>query len=87
MWEADKLCDRVAFKNQGKIEALDNPRNLKQKYGRRSLIAEISLNSGAIEKREIDMDAPDTAQAVEKLFKTEKVVTIHSEEATLKFSL
>jgi ABC-2 type transport system ATP-binding protein len=84
MWEADKLCDRVAFMNQGKIAALDSPHNLKQQYGRRSLIAEVSSNSGTIEKREIDMDATDTAQAVEKLFKTEKVITIHSEEATLE---
>jgi ABC-2 type transport system ATP-binding protein len=84
MWEADKLCDRVAFMNQGKIAALDSPRNLKQQYGRRSLIAEVSSNGGTIEKREIDMDASDTAKEVEKLFKNEKVVTIHSEEATLE---
>jgi ABC-2 type transport system ATP-binding protein len=84
MWEADKLCDRVAFMNQGKIAALDSPRNLKQMYGKRSLIAEISSNGGTIEKREIDMDAPGTPQEVEKLFKTEKVVTLHSEEATLE---
>ena len=84
MWEADKLCDRVAFMNQGKIAALDSPRNLKQMYGKRSLIAEISSNGGAIEKREIDMDAPGTPQEVERLFKNEKVVTLHSEEATLE---
>ncbi len=84
MWEADKLCDRVAFMNQGKIAALDSPRNLKQQYGRRSLIAEISSNGGTIEKKEIDMDAPGTPQEVEKLFRNEKVVTIHSEEATLE---
>jgi ABC-2 type transport system ATP-binding protein len=84
MWEADKLCDRVAFMNQGKIAALDSPRNLKQTYGKRSLIAEISSNGGTIEKREIDMDAPGTPQEVERLFKNEKVVTLHSEEATLE---
>jgi len=70
--------------NQGKIAALDSPRNLKQQYGRRSLIAEVSSNGGTIEKREIDMDASDTAKEVEKLFKNEKVITIHSEEATLE---
>ena len=35
-------------------------------------------------KREISMDTPDTAQSVEDLFEKEKVVTIHSEEATLE---
>ena len=83
MWEADKLCDRVAFMEQGKIAALDTPRNLKQRYGKRSLIAEVAAGD-KLEKREIEMDAAGTASAVEKLFEKEKVVTLHSEEATLE---
>lgn len=83
MWEADKLCHRVAFIEKGKIAALDTPRNLKQKFGKRSLIAEISID-GKLEKKEIDMDAPDTANAVKELFSSERVVTLHSEEATLE---
>ncbi|RJQ37018.1 MAG: ABC transporter ATP-binding protein [Dehalococcoidia bacterium] len=83
MWEADKLCHRVAFVEQGKIAAIDTPRNLKQLYGKRSLIAEVMSGAG-LEKREISMDTPDTARSVEKLFEKEKVVTIHSEEATLE---
>lgn len=83
MWEADKLCHRVAFMEQGKIAALDTPHNLKQRYGKRSLVAEVAVGAG-LEKREISMDAPDTAHIVEKLFEKEKVVTIHSEEATLE---
>lgn len=83
MWEADKLCDRVAFIEKGKIAALDTPRSLKQKYGKRSLVAEVAVDS-RVEKKEIDMDAPDTPQAVQKLFAGEKVITIHSAEATLE---
>lgn len=83
MWEADKLCDRVAFMDQGKLAALDTPRNLKQQYGKRSLIAEVAAGD-RLEKREIDMDVDSTALAVEKLFEKEKVVTLHSEEATLE---
>lgn len=83
MWEADKLCDRVAFMDQGKLAALDTPRNLKQQYGKRSLIAEVAAGD-KLEKREIDMDVTGTALAVEKLFEKEKVVTLHSEEATLE---
>ncbi len=83
MWEADKLSHRVAFMEQGKIAALDTPRNLKQQYGKRSLVAEVAAGGG-LEKREIDMDTGGTARAVEKLFEKEKVVTIHSEEATLE---
>jgi ABC-2 type transport system ATP-binding protein len=84
MWEADKLCHRVAFMNQGKIAALDTPRNLKQQYGKRSLVAEVAAKDGGLEKREISWDAVGTPHAVEELFSREKVVTIHSEEATLE---
>jgi ABC-2 type transport system ATP-binding protein len=84
MWEADKLCNRVAFMNEGKIAALDTPRSLKQKYGKRSLVAEVATAGDKLEKREIHMDSADTGREVEELFNREKVVTLHSEEATLE---
>jgi ABC-2 type transport system ATP-binding protein len=84
MWEADKLCHRVAFMNQGKIAALDTPHNLKQLYGKRSLVAEVAGVGGKLEKREINMDSPDTPRDIEALFASIKVVTLHSEEATLE---
>ena len=84
MMEADKLSDRVAFMNQGKIVALDTPHNLKQQYGKRALKAKVSAKSGSLESREITLDTPQTPEAVQELFTKEKVVTIHSEEATLE---
>ncbi len=84
MLEADKLSDRVAFMNRGKIVALDSPDNLKQQYGRRALKAKVSDASGKLQSREIDLDTPQTAAAIQNLFDKEKVVTIHSEEATLE---
>lgn len=84
MMEADKLCDRVAFMNQGKIVALDTPHNLKQQYGKRALKAKVSTDGGGLEDREVVMDTPDTPNAVRELFATERVVTVHSEEATLE---
>ncbi len=84
MWEADKLSDNVAFMESGKIVALDTPHNLKQQYGKRALKAKISTKGGKLESREIYMDTNDTAKEVEKLFSSEKVVTVHSEEATLE---
>jgi ABC-2 type transport system ATP-binding protein len=83
MWEADKLSDRVAFMNQGKIVALDTPEVLKQKYGKRALKARVATESG-FENREINMDSPATAKDIGELFSNQKVVTIHSEEATLE---
>ncbi|MFC1846597.1 ABC transporter ATP-binding protein [Chloroflexota bacterium] len=84
MLEADKLSDCVAFMNQGKIVALDAPDKLKQQYGKRALKARVSDAGGKLQNREIDLDTPQTAEAVQNLFKEEKVVTIHSEEATLE---
>lgn len=84
MMEADKLSNRVAFMNQGKIVALDTPHNLKQQFGKRALKAKVLNTSGELEDREIVMDGPQTPRAVQELFSSEKVVTIHSEEATLE---
>ncbi len=84
MMEADKLSDRVAFMNHGRIVALDTPQNLKQQYGKRALKARVTGSGGTLESREIDLDTPQTAEAIHGLFTREKVVTIHSEEATLE---
>jgi ABC-2 type transport system ATP-binding protein len=46
-------------------------------------VAEVVAGAG-LEKREINMDTPETARTVEQLFQKKKVLTIHSEEATLE---
>jgi ABC-2 type transport system ATP-binding protein len=84
MVEADKLSDRVAFINKGKIVALDKPTVLKQKYGKRALNVEVERADGVTEVREITLDKETAPQAVYDLFKNERVVTVHSEEATLE---
>ncbi len=84
MMEADKLSDRVAFMDQGKIVALDTPHNLKQQYGKRALKAKISTESGELEDREVILDTPETPNAIQRLFAEENVITVHSEEATLE---
>ena len=84
MWEADKLCDRVAFINQGKIAVLDTPFNLKQQYGKRALKVKVYTPDGRIEEREVPLDNPETSQVVSELFQKEKVITVHTEEATME---
>lgn len=84
MVEADKLSDRVAFVNKGKIVALDKPSALKQKYGKRALKVEVETASGEVELREIILDEGDTPQKVHDLFQNERVITVHSEEASLE---
>jgi ABC-2 type transport system ATP-binding protein len=84
MLEADKLSDRVAFINQGKIAAIDTPHALKQQYGRRAIKAQVAGKDGRLETREILLDGDDTSEAVSQLFASEQVITLHSEEATLE---
>ena len=84
MLEADKLSNRVAFMNQGKIVAFDTPMNLKQKYGKRALKASVAVEGGRIEEREIELDHAGTPDSIRELFSKENVITVHSEEATLE---
>lgn len=84
MLEADKLCNRVAFIERGRIAALDTPHNLKQKYGKRMVKAQVTGKDGKLENREIILDTDATAADLQKLFNDEKVITIHSEEASLE---
>lgn len=84
MVEADKLANRVAFINKGKIEALDRPAVLKQRYGKRVLKVEMAADDGGTLERGIPLDGPDTAREVERIFAGGKVLTAHTEEATLE---
>lgn len=84
MMEADKLSDQVAFMNNGRIVALDTPHNLKQQYGRRALKAKVQTPDGRLQDREVVLDQPGTPGLVHQLFTEEKVITVHSEEATLE---
>lgn len=84
MQEADKLCQRVAFIDRGKIVALDTPHALKQQYGQRILRAEVQTAEGSLQTREVILDRAETPADVEALFKNDKVITLHSAEATLE---
>ena len=84
MHEADLLSDQVAFINKGKIVALDTPHNLKQRYGKRAIRAEVAGPNGELLTKELVLDQEDTPAMMQKLFSEENVVTLHSEEATLE---
>jgi len=84
MYEADKLSDRVAFINYGKIVALDAPLNLKTKFGKRGLKLKLQKENGEIYEKNIVLDKDDTLENILSTFKQDKVITVHSEEATLE---
>ena len=84
MVEADKLSHRVAFINQGKIAAIDQPSVLKQHYGKRTLKIEVRDAQGAPQTRSIPLDGSGTAKEVQAAFASGNVLTAHTEEATLE---
>jgi ABC-2 type transport system ATP-binding protein len=80
MEEADQLCRRVAFLSEGKIIAMDTPRNLKLKYGERK--ARVILDDGSEHLLSFD-EAADAAR-MEQWMRDGKVLTVHSMEASLE---
>ena len=79
MFDADLLCDRVAFLSNGNIAALDTPRNLKEQNSSRS-IAVAYLHQGR--RREATITAPELKNGFP--FAYDEIVSIHSQEPTLE---
>ena len=80
MEEADELCHRVAFLSQGKIVALDEPRELKLRYGQRTAV--VLLRDRQEETVRLD-DAVD-AERLATWMEQDQVLTLHSQEGTLE---
>lgn len=83
MADIDQLCDRVAFIVDGKIIELDSPRNLKIKYGKRSLKLEYKENNKTVIK-EFPMDDIGKNEEFLNLLQSKEIETIHSGETTLE---
>lgn len=82
MTDVDELCDRVAFITHGKLREIDQPRNLKLKYGKKTVSVEYRENHELISKT-YSMDQIKT-EAFFELLKTKEIETIHSGETTLE---
>lgn len=80
MEEADKLCDRVAFLNDGKIAEIGNPQNLKYKYAENKISIKLR---GEDEKIVVSNDEIG-AQRIKELMSDGKVQSIHSKEPSLE---
>ncbi len=80
MDDADHLCERVAFISEGRIVALDHPRELKLRYGERT--AAVLLDDRREETIRLD-DAADAAR-LETWMREGRVLTMHSREGTLE---
>ena len=80
MEEADQLCQRVAFLNQGHIVALDTPEQLKVTHGQRNVRVK-SVDGRVLE---LSLDDPTDGQRLGELAASGQILTLHSLEATLE---
>lgn len=83
MSDIDQLCDRVAFIVDGEIKEMDSPRNLKIKYGKRSMTLEYKENNETI-SREFPLDGIGKNEEFLQLLQTKEIETLHSGETTLE---
>lgn len=82
MGDVDELCDRVAFIAEGKLREGGSPRDLKLKYGRRTVKVEYREN-GELQTRLFSMDEIKSPPFFQFLQEKE-IETLHSGETTLE---
>jgi len=80
MEEADQLCHRVAFINQGQLVALDTPEQLKLAHGSRSAV--VSFKDG--QRHNLSLDNAEDRQHLANWLAEDTILTMHSGEATLE---
>lgn len=78
MSEAELLCNRVAFLHKGKIQLLDQPKKLRQRFSDASICLELK------DGREIMLQGGAAgAKVIYQYMAADQVVSIHSNEPTL----
>jgi fluoroquinolone transport system ATP-binding protein len=82
MFVADELCHRVAFIVDGKIVAVDSPKNLKLKYGQPFVTVEYP-EDGQLKSRRFGLSGKDK-EAMREFIGKHEIKTIHSAEPTLE---
>lgn len=83
MADIDQLCDRVAFIVDGEIREIDSPRNLKIRYGKRSVNIEY-LSEGKTKVAKFDLDGLNSNKDFFDILKNHEIETIHTGETTLE---
>jgi ABC-2 type transport system ATP-binding protein len=80
MEEADQLCRRVAFLNEGRIVAMDTPQRLKVTHGQR--LVRTVFKDGS--ERTVRLDDPADGKRLGEWAARGEILTVHSAEATLE---
>jgi fluoroquinolone transport system ATP-binding protein len=81
MYDADELCDRVAFISDGIIKAEDAPKVLKLKYGKPFL--NIEYGDSPLKSQDFSLNNLNENNEFLDVLKTNKIVSMHSREASL----
>ncbi|PZR94926.1 MAG: ABC transporter ATP-binding protein, partial [Candidatus Chloroheliales bacterium] len=84
MEEAGELCQCVCFVSEGKVIAQDTPQNLKIKYGEHSITALLRDDNGATHEQKFSMGDPKDAELFAAALAADRVITAHTDEATLE---
>ena len=82
MYVADELCDRVAFIVDGKIVAIDTPKNLKLKYGKPTVTVEYR-EADQLKSAQFGMGNGDKDE-LQRFIGAHEIATIHSGEPSLE---
>jgi fluoroquinolone transport system ATP-binding protein len=82
MFVADELCDRVAFIVDGKIAALDSPKNLKLSHGESNVTVEYR-DRGSLASRSFGL-AGAGKEELGAFLADHDIATIHSGEPSLE---
>jgi fluoroquinolone transport system ATP-binding protein len=83
MADVEELCDRVGFLVAGEMSVVDAPRDLKARYGRRTLRVECSDGDGAEHAVEFPLDGLGRNEAFLHLLEEKTIRSLHSQEAGL----
>lgn len=81
MHDADELSDTVAFITNGNISTIDEPKKLKQAYGKRQL--KIEYENGKLVTDEFNLDELKENQKFLDIIQSKKIISMHTEEASL----
>lgn len=82
MYDATELCDHVAFIVDGKLRALDTPRNLIMSKGATKIQYTYAVN-GREQKAEIPLNQTGEDDMLQQLIRENRLLSIHSGEPTL----
>ncbi len=83
MATAEEICDRVAFLVDGRIALVDAPRELKVRYGERSVRVEYHLN-GVLEERDFPLEGLADNAAFLTALRQPSLQTVHTQETSLE---